>query len=105
MGLLVDKELNGLVAVNGSRSKWRPVMSNVPQGQVSGLVVFNIFVGDADSGIECPLRKFADNIKLPGAIDRLEGRDLDRPEVGLCEPQQGQVQSPAPRLGKSQTQT
>ncbi|GAB0186668.1 mitochondrial enolase superfamily member 1 [Grus japonensis] len=63
------------VAVNSSMSKWRPVMSSVPQGLVLGLALFNIFVGDMDSGIECTFSKFADDIKLCGVVNTLEGRD------------------------------
>ena len=43
-------------------------------------MLFNIFVGNVDSGIECTLSKFADDTKPSGAVDTLEGRDLDRLE-------------------------
>jgi len=50
-------------------------MSDIPWGLVLGRALFNIFVGNMGSEIECTHSKFADDSKLCGAVDTLEGRD------------------------------
>ncbi|GAB0179154.1 cAMP-dependent protein kinase inhibitor alpha [Grus japonensis] len=66
-------------------SKWRTVMNGIPQGSVLGLALFNIFVVNMDSGIECTHSKFANDTKLCGAVNMLEGRDAIQRDLDRLE--------------------
>ncbi|KAF4804347.1 hypothetical protein TURU_008662 [Turdus rufiventris] len=69
--------------------QWRSVTSGIPQELVLGLELFTIFVSDMDSGTECTLGKFVNDMKLCGTVDTLEGWDaiqwdLNRAEMWAC---------------------
>ena len=60
--------------------------NDIPQVSVVGLVLFNVFTNDINSGIKYILRKFADETKLCGEVNRPKGwgtiqGDLDRLEL------------------------
>lgn len=69
---------NQSVVVNGSLSKWLLVTSGIPQGSVLGPVVFNFFVSDMDSGIECIFSKCAYSTKLSDGVHTTEIRIASR---------------------------
>lgn len=48
-------------------------------------MLFNAFFGNTNSGIECTLLHFADDTKLCGAVDTLEGRDIIQRDLDRLE--------------------
>ena len=71
------------VVVNGVKSDWAPVLSDVPQGTVLGPLLFSLYINDISSDIESEIRLFADDcvcyreIKDEKDTMKLQ-RDVDR---------------------------
>jgi len=60
-------------------------MSGFLRSSVLGPALYNIFVGNTDSGTECALSMFADDTKLCGATDMLEGSDAIQEDLDRLE--------------------
>ncbi|KAF7242706.1 C-type lectin domain family 3 member A [Varanus komodoensis] len=71
------------VTISGESSGWRPVTSEVPQGSVLGMILFNLFINNMEEGVNRLLIKFADDNKTVAVATTEEQvlqiqKDLDR---------------------------
>ena len=56
------------VVINGVSSRWRNVISRVPQGSVLGPLLFFIYINDIDTDLFSKICKFADDTKICRAV-------------------------------------
>lgn len=71
------------VMISSTESRWGSLASAVPQGLVLCPILFSIFIIDLGQGIECTFSEFAEDMKLSGEAETLEGcdaiqQDMDR---------------------------
>ncbi|KAJ7412714.1 rna-directed dna polymerase from mobile element jockey-like [Pitangus sulphuratus] len=86
---LVNKELAAWLHSKSCGQHLNVQMETSDECCSTGQVLFNIFVGNMNSGIECTLSQFADNTRMCGGVNTLEGRDvfqrdLDRLKRCVC---------------------
>lgn len=61
--------------MNGAISGWQAVTNSAPQGPVLGPDLFYISIADLDARVEHVFTKSADDTKLEGAVDSLNGQE------------------------------
>ncbi|GAB0184873.1 cAMP-dependent protein kinase inhibitor alpha [Grus japonensis] len=61
------------------------VLAENEQESVLGPELFNLLVSNTDSGVKCSLSKFANDTKLCGVVDTLEGRDAIQRDLDRLE--------------------
>lgn len=59
--------------MHGVPSSWQPVTSGVSQDAVLRPALFDVFINHLDERIKCTLGQFAEDTKLGGCVDLLEG--------------------------------
>ena len=72
------------VVVNGTFSKWKPVLSGIPQGSVLGPVLFIIFINDLPEVVKCYCKIFADDTKLYKAISCSNDQQMLQLDLFQC---------------------
>jgi len=77
---LMNRRMN--VVVNGSRSGWTDVYSQVPQGSILGPLLFILYVNDLPKKVKCGIQMFADDTKLGTTVQTMDNQaklqtDLD----------------------------
>ncbi len=64
---------------------WTSVTSGVPQGSVSGPLLFIIFVNDIDSSVQSYIKKFADDCKIYLSVKNKANVDILQSDLhNLC---------------------
>ena len=69
------------MVISDKRSSWITVLSAVPQGSVSGPLLFILFINDIDEGILSKISKFAEDTNLCRALGDDHEADILREDL------------------------
>ena len=65
------------VLLNGQTSKWSNILAGVPNGSVSGPLLFLIYINDLPDGLQSICKIFADDTSLFSKINGIDTSNID----------------------------
>ena len=77
---------NALLAslvLNGCKSRWKKVLSGVPQGSILGSLLYTIYVNDLHQSISSSIFMFADDTKLIHSIQSIADQILLQADLNI----------------------
>ena len=80
------KDRKQRICINGTKSIWQIVLSGVPQGSISGPILFLIYINDLDQGIWNWILKVAGDIKIFGEVSTTSQHQKLQQDIVLLVP-------------------
>ena len=62
--------------IKGEKSQWLNVYSGVPQGLMTGPILFLIYINNLPAGIKSKINIFAEDTKMANKVDTVEDEEI-----------------------------